>query len=123
MELSAAILGCSLALASAGIQLYNLAASVTICCCSAGEGRIEYLINPTNYLGKTLIGSLVLSVSSSTGEEVELTQVYSQGRLPAEHLVEMMDIGSEICTSLYIPLQRQFLKEYWTSNDSTRNYN
>ena len=103
--------------------MYNLTSSITIALCSTPDNKeqFEYVVNPLNLNGRKLLGSLMVSVIGNNKEDVEFTQVYSQGLIPVDKLLEMMEIGSEICTSLYTPMQRQYLKEYAVMNNLNEN--
>jgi ribonuclease PH len=129
-ELSASIMACSAALAAAGIQMFNLLSSVTIACVAedaAKSDAYEYVVHPvlSQLKGKTLVGSVTLAVagtaSGATGNHggdvvydvskrpcsFETSQVYSQGRLPAAQLLEMLQLGGVLCSHVYHPVQKE----------------
>lgn len=132
-ELSASIMAASAALAAAGIQMFNLLSSVTLACVkdATAADSFQYIVHPSRSQieGKQVVGSVTLAVAGTVSGEVacgsgkqqqsdesvysadkcsfQTSQVYSQGRLPAPQLLEMIQLGGVLCSHVYHRVQKE----------------
>ena len=91
--LSAAITCASLALADAGIEMYDL---VSACSTSELEGQI--IVDPTTAEHKYATGGMVCAFMANLNEVTQLTQV---GDMSYQKVNEAMDLCIDGCTKLH----------------------
>jgi len=89
--------------------------------------QYEYFVHPnrSQLVDKTMVGSVTLAVAGTISGEVlgsdqpggesvyegsqssfMTSQVYSQGRLPAPQLLEILQLGGVLCSHVYHPVQK-----------------
>eukprot|EP00761_Pharyngomonas_kirbyi_P007307 gb/GECH01007317.1/.p1 GENE.gb/GECH01007317.1/~~gb/GECH01007317.1/.p1 ORF type:complete len:257 (+),score=56.38 gb/GECH01007317.1/:1-771(+) len=101
--LSSAITCASLALADAGIEMYDMIAA-----CSASYLQSRVVVDPTAIEEKYGVGGIVCSYMPSQNAVTQLTQ---SGEMSYEHVVEAIELCIDGCTKIHQKMRTCLLKK------------
>ena len=107
--LSAAVSCASLALANAGIEMYDM---VSACSTSELEGQI--IVDPTSHEYKYASGGMVCGFMTNLNEVTQLSQV---GDMSYQKVNEAMDLCIDGCSKLYQIMQQCLLENEEKKDD------
>ena len=102
-----AIMGASLALADAGIEMFDLVAACSVARAPVPAGNAGLLLDPSSaqLAGAAAGGTLTVAMMPARGEVTQISQV---GEWDMEQYMEAMELGLEACGQLHT-LMRQAL--------------